>query len=90
MIQTQILCVILRLYSLMVHLNTVRNFVTNYSVFTHFVMVYTRIYQLLHGIWDKKETILGRTTRNCESFHAKFGNLFTPSHQILQFSLKMY
>jgi hypothetical protein len=29
------------------------------------------------SIWAKKEAILERTINNYESFHAKFGNLFT-------------
>lgn len=32
------------------------------------------------SIWAKKEATLERTTNNCESFHAKFGDLFTSAH----------
>jgi hypothetical protein len=32
------------------------------------------------SFWAKKEATLEKTTNNCESFHAKFGNLFTSEH----------
>jgi hypothetical protein len=32
------------------------------------------------SIWVKKEATLERTTNNCESFYAKFGNLFISAH----------
>jgi hypothetical protein len=34
----------------------------------------------LSSIWTKKEATLERTTNDCKSFYAKFGNLFTLEH----------
>jgi hypothetical protein len=37
--------------------------------------------QHFHPVFrNKREATLEITTNNCESFHVKFGNLFTPEH----------